>query len=71
MFAAALEGLPGETGQLGIFDPSHIVQLRRNTTGYYTGYIQKRQPVGRFELRQAASKLNFLQDTIKHRSNQQ
>ena len=27
-------------------------RAQRNTTGYYTGYIQKRQPVGKLELRQ-------------------
>ncbi len=46
-------------------------RAQRNTTGYYTGYIQKRQPVGKFELRQAAMNLKFLQKTIEHRSNPQ
>ena len=43
----------------------------RNTTGYYTGYIQKRQPVGKFELRQAACNLKYLAKTIEQRSNAQ
>ena len=43
----------------------------RNTTGYYTGYIQKRQPVGKFELRQAACNLKYLAKTIEKRSNAQ
>ena len=43
----------------------------RNTTGYYTGYIQKRQPVGKFELRQAARNLKYLTKTIERRSNTQ
>ena len=34
-------------------------RAQRNTTGYYSGYIQKRQPVGKFELRQAALNLNI------------
>ena len=42
-----------------------------NTTGYYTGYIQKRQPVGKFELRQAACNLKYLAKTIEKRSNAQ
>ena len=46
-------------------------RAQRNTTGYYTGYIQKRQPVGKFELRQASMNLRFLANTIKHRSNRQ
>lgn len=51
----------------------HIAAQRagRNMTGYYTGYIQKRQPVGKFELRQAALNLKYLQKTISHRSNPQ
>ena len=43
----------------------------RNTTGYYTGYIHKRQPVGKFELRQATMNLKYLAKTIAHRSNAQ
>ena len=46
-------------------------RAQRNTTGYYTGYIQKRQPVGRFELRQAALNLRYLAQTIRNRSNPQ
>ena len=46
-------------------------RAQRNTTGYYTGYIQKRQPVGKFELRQASMNLRFLAKTIQHRSNRQ
>ena len=32
-------------------------RAQRSMTGYYTGYIQKRQPVGKFELKQAALNL--------------
>ena len=46
-------------------------RAQRNTTGYYTGYIQKRQPVGKFELRQAACNLKFLAKTIEQRSDAQ
>ena len=46
-------------------------RAQRNTTGYCTGYIQKRQPVGKFELRQASMNLRFLAKTIQHRSNRQ
>ena len=46
-------------------------RAQRNTTGYYTGYIQKRQPIGKFELRQAALNLKFLAKSIQHRSNPQ
>ena len=46
-------------------------RAQRNTTGYYTGYIQKRQPVGKFELRQATQNLRFLAKTIEKRSNPQ
>ena len=48
-----------------------IQRAARNTTGYYTGYIQKRQPVGKFELRQAAMNLQFLAKTVEKRSNPQ
>ena len=46
-------------------------RAQRNTTGYFTGYIQKRQPVGKFELRQAALNLQYLAKSIQHRSNPQ
>ena len=46
-------------------------RAQRNTTGYYTGYIQKRQPVGKFELRQATQNLRYLPKTIENRSNPQ
>ena len=46
-------------------------RAQRNTTGYFTGYIQKRQPVGRFELRQASLNLNYLAESIRKRSNKQ
>ena len=42
-----------------------------NTTGYFTGYIQKRQPIGKVELRQASMNLRVLAKTIQHRSNRQ
>jgi len=42
-----------------------------NTTGYHTGYIQKRQPVGRFALAQATQNLKSLAQSIQHRSNTQ
>ena len=44
-------------------------RAQRNTTGYYTGYIQKRQPVGKFELRQAAQNLRYLAKSIQDKSN--
>ena len=43
----------------------------RSATGYYTGYIQKRQPVGKFELKQAALNMQYLAKTIENRSNMQ
>ena len=46
-------------------------RAQRNTTGYYNGYIQKRQLVGKFELRQASMNLRCLAKTIQHRSNRQ
>ena len=46
-------------------------RAQRNTTGYYTGYIQKRQLVGKFELRQAALNLKYLAKSIEKRSNAQ
>ena len=36
----------------------------RNTTGYYTGYMQKRQPVGVFETKQATANLKFLEAKV-------
>ena len=41
----------------------------RNTTGYYTGYMQKRQPVGAFELKQATANLKFLEAKLRTKSN--
>ena len=46
-------------------------RAQRSTTGYYTGYIQKRQPVGAFELKQATLNLQFLQGKLSGRSNAQ
>ena len=40
----------------------------RNTTGYYTGYMQKRQPVGAFELKQATANLKFLESKLRNKS---
>ena len=40
----------------------------RNTTGYYSGYICKKQPIGKFELKQAALNLRHLAHMISHRS---
>jgi hypothetical protein len=44
-------------------------RAQRNTTGYYTGYMQKRQPVGAFELKQATANLKFLQGKLQGKSN--
>ena len=44
-------------------------RAQRNTTGYYTGYIQKRQPEAKFELRQAAQNLRYLAKSIRGKSN--
>jgi len=46
-------------------------RAQRNTTGYYTGYIQKRQAVGKFALRQATMNLKYIAKTIEKRSNRQ
>jgi len=43
----------------------------RNTTGYYSGYIAKRQPIGTFALKQAAINLRHLAEKISHKSNPQ
>ena len=43
----------------------------RNITGYYSGYICKRQPIGAFELKQAALNLLHLARKISEKSNQQ
>ena len=43
----------------------------RNTTGYYTGYICKKQPIGKFELKQATLNLRHLAVKISERSNAQ
>ena len=41
-------------------------RAQRNTTGYCTGYMQKRQPVGAFELKQSTTNLKFLEEkTLK------
>ena len=44
-------------------------RAQRNTTGYYTGYMQKRQPVGAFELKQATINLKFLEEKLQRKSN--
>ena len=44
-------------------------RAQRNTTGYYTGYMQKRQPVGVFELKQATLNLKYLEEKLKNKSN--
>ena len=44
-------------------------RAQRNTTGYYTGYMQKRQPIGAFELKQAALNLKFLEAKLRTKSN--
>ena len=36
----------------------------RNTTGYYSGYICRKQPIGKFELKQAALNLRHLAHKI-------
>ena len=53
--------------QSDCMDRSEVVKLtaiaqraQRNTTGYFTGYIQKRQPVGAFEIKQATLNSKFL-----------
>ena len=43
----------------------------RNITGYYSGYICKRQPIGTFELKQAALNLRHLAHKISEKSNPQ
>ena len=40
----------------------------RNTTGYFTGYIHKKQPIGKLELKQAALNLKHLAHSIHRRS---
>ena len=44
-------------------------RARRNTTGYYTGYMGERQPVGAFELKQAVQNLQYLEVKLKGKSN--
>ena len=44
-------------------------RAQHNTTGYYTGYIQKTQPIGVFELKQATIKHKFLEKTLSAKSN--
>ena len=41
----------------------------RQATGYFSGYICKRQPVGRFELRQAGRNLPLLQPKLLSQKN--
>ena len=41
----------------------------RSTIGYYAGYLQKRQTVGKFELQKATTKLKLLQDKLHIKSN--
>ena len=43
----------------------------RNITGYYSGYISKRQPIGAFEVKQAALNLRHLSKQISEKSNPQ
>ena len=43
----------------------------RNTTGYYSGYICKKQPIGKFELKQAALNVRHLAHKISQRSQAQ
>ena len=57
-------------------DPDYLRTLtavaqraQRNMTGYYTGYMQKRQPVGAFELREATKNLKYLNNKLPHKSN--
>ena len=40
-------------------------RAQRKTTGYFTGYMQKRQPVGRHELKQAVTNLKFLETKLQ------
>ena len=46
-------------------------RAQRNTTGYFSGYISKRQPVGKFELRQATNNLQYLVKAIQSKSNKE
>ena len=46
-------------------------RAQRNTTGYFSGYISKRQPVGKFELRQATLNLQYLVRAIESKSNKE
>ena len=41
----------------------------RNTTGYFTGYMTKRQPVGTHELKQATDNLKLLEPKLATKSN--
>ena len=40
-----------------------MAQAARRSTRYFTGYLQKPQPLGKKELQQAAKQLHFLEDT--------
>ena len=44
-------------------------RAQRNTTGYYTGYIQKPQPIGTFELKQPTANLKYLEEKLRGKSN--
>ena len=46
-------------------------RVMRHLTGYYSGYICKRQPIGAFELKQAALNLRHLAHKISEKSNPQ
>ena len=44
-------------------------RAQRNTTGYYTGYMHKRQQVRAFELKQATMNHTFLEEKLQSKSN--
>ena len=46
-------------------------RVMRHLTGYYSGYICKRQPIGALELKQAALNLRHLAHKISEKSNPQ
>jgi hypothetical protein len=46
-------------------------RAQRNTTGYFSGYIAKRQAVGKFELKQATLNMQYLVDVIQNKSNKE
>ena len=43
-------------------------QAMRQTTGYYTGYICKRQPVGRYQLRASARAMPYMVSKLREKS---